>query len=372
MKRIAVLPALLATGVFAGVCAYTVPRGVEAEALLAIADDPAAIADRALDGRFDSAVAAHDIDEALRADDADLAQSVVALARSRNVRLDDAEVKKVDAAVAEAASTRRAMESFALGFVSGEPKDMAGFAGTAIGDLMVIGDIRDAAREGAKLAAGEQADELVLGLAGVGLAITAGTYASMGAAAPARVGISLAKAARKAGRLGGGLADNVGGTLRRTVDWAQLKTALVGASIAEPSAAIRGARAAVKLERAGNLLHLARDVGRVQGKAGTQAALDALKLAESPREMSRIARLAETAGNRTRAILKIAGRGAIALSLASVDLMLWIVWAALTAFGFVCSLKSAVERVALRAIHRGKARRLAAQQRRFAALTSRG
>ena len=42
------------------------------------------------------------------------------------------------------------------------------------------------------------ADELVLGLACVGLAITAGTYATLGATAPARVGLSVAKAARKA------------------------------------------------------------------------------------------------------------------------------------------------------------------------------
>ena len=67
---------------------------------------------------------------------------------------------------------------------------------------------------------------------------------------------------------------------------------------------MRAAREAVKVEKAGGLVRLVRDVGRVQGKAGTQAALDGLKLAEGPREMSRIARLAEKKGSKTRAILK--------------------------------------------------------------------
>ena len=83
---------------------------------------------------------------------------------------------------------------------------MSGLAGTAVGDLFVFGDIRDALREGARLATGREADELILGLACVGLAVTAGTYATVGAAAPVRAGITVVKAARKTGRIGGALA----------------------------------------------------------------------------------------------------------------------------------------------------------------------
>ena len=67
-----------------------------------------------------------------------------------------------------------------------EPDDVVGLAGTVLGDLFVFGDIRDALREGGRYVSGQQADELLLGLACVGIAITAGTYASLGAAAPAR------------------------------------------------------------------------------------------------------------------------------------------------------------------------------------------
>ena len=139
-----------------------------------------------------------------------------------------------------------------------------------------------------------------------------------------------------------------------------------GASITEPAAAIRGIREAVKVERAGGLVQLAREVGRVQSKAGTQAALEGLKIAETPREMARVAKLAEKEGGKTRAILKTVGRGAIALTLATFDLGMWILGALFTAFAFVSSLKSATELGTQRVLNWRKNVR----RRRFAAMTT--
>jgi hypothetical protein len=367
IRRARLVPVLLIAALLAAGASYVVPRGLEAQHLLSIEDDPVAIAQRALDEKFNADVAQREIEAALAAKDADLAQSFVDLANERQVALDPALTEKVKAAVAEENSTQHAMQSFAMGLVTGEPDDASGLAGTALGDLFVFGDIRDAVREGSRLAAGEKADELVLGLAAVGLAITAGTYMSAGVAAPARVGLSLAKAARKAGKLGGELAVYVGRALRGIVDWGALKRAATGFSVTEPAVAIRAAREAVKMEKAGGLVRLARDVGRVQGKAGTKAAFDALKVAETPREMGRIAKLAEKEGGKTRAILKVVGRGAIALSIAAFDLGAWILGALFTLFAFVSSLKSATERMTLRALRRRKERRL----RRLEALTAR-
>lgn len=372
MRRPAIAPMLLAAAVLAALACYVVPRGIEARSLLLIEDDPARIADHALDGTFDRARAESEIQTALAAGDSDLAKSFAELAEERKVALDPALGEMVKTAAAEAASTQHAAESFAMGLVTGEPKDMPGLAGTALGDLFVIGDIRDAVVQGAHWARGEPVDELVLGLAAVGIAITAGTYATMGAAAPARVGLSVAKVARKTARLSDGLASYIGRTLRSAVDWGRLRTVAASASITEPALAIRGVREAVKVERAGGLVHLARDVGRVQAKAGTQAALDGLKIAEGPREMSRVAALAEKKGGKTRAILKTVGRGAIALTVAAFDLGIWILGALLTVLAFVSSLKAATERATLRVIRWRKERRRLREQRRLAALTMRG
>ncbi len=361
-RRTRLAPALLACALLAGGAIYAVPRGFEAQHLLAIEDDPALIADRALDQKFNATVAAQEIDAALAADDPDLARSFVELSKDRGVAIDARRIEKVEAAVAQANSTQAAVESFAQGLVTGEPKDATGLAGTVAGDLFVFGDIRDALREGSRWAQGEDVDQLVLGLAAVGLAITAATYATSGVAAPARIGVSVAKVARKTGRLSANLTESIGRSLRAVVDWPKLRAALFSFSATEPALAIRAAREAVKVEKAGGLMRLVGDVGVVQSKAGTKAALDGLKIAQSPAEVSRLARLAEKAGGKTRAILKVAGRGAIMLTFAVIDLALWIAGALLTVFGFVTSLKSTTERVTQRVIDRRKRRRLARAQ----------
>jgi hypothetical protein len=91
-------------------------------------------------------------------------------------------------------------------------------------------------------------------------------------------------------------------------------------------------------------VRLVGDVGRVQTRAGTQAALDGLKLAEGPRDMARVARLAAAKGGKTRAVLKLAGRGAIVLTVGAFNLANWMLWALVTAFGLVSALKRMTER----------------------------
>jgi hypothetical protein len=353
----------LALALLCAIAALAVaPRAFEAKFLLGAQDDPVALADHAVAHAFDAEVAAREITAALAADDPDLAQSFLELARERGVPVDPALAEKVELANAATATAARSLQNFARGLISGEPDDMSSLAGTALGDLFVFGDVRDAVREGSRLAAGEQADELILGLACVGLVITAGTYATVGIAAPARVGMTVLKAARKTGRIGSQMAGWIGRSAREVVDWTTLRRTVGEAGIAAPVVAVRAAREAVKVEKARELVHLVGDVGRVQAKAGTQAALEGLKLAETPQEMSKLARLAAAKGGKTRAILKLAGRAAIVLAMGTFDLALWIFWAIVTAFGFVSSLKRMAERITERHCARRRLRR--ARERR--------
>lgn len=350
---LAILAAALAAAAW-----LAVPRAIDAAALLAHQDDPAALADRQVARILTEAVVAREIEAALAADDADLARSFVELARAHQMHVDPALAARVTKAVERATSPSRTAENFAKGFVTGEPHDPSGLAGTALGDLFVFGDVRDAVREGVRFASGEEADHLILGLACVGLAVTAGTYASLGGAAPLRAGLTVAKAARKTGRLAGNTAGWLGHSMRQVVDARSLGT-IAGASITQPAVAIRAAREAVKLDRAGSLVGAVRNIGRVQSKAGSKAAFDGLRIARGPKDMARIARLAEKKRGKTRAILKLLGRGAIVLAAGSWQLLSWIVWAIMTVFGFVLSTKGAVERYTLRRLRR---RRAALQQ----------
>jgi hypothetical protein len=315
----------------AAACAVTaaavVSGGLTARAqFAATAADPVKIADQALDRSFDRVVAEREIRASLAADDVDLAQSFVALAADRAVPIDPSLTDAVDAASAQHGTVTNTAGRFVRGLWTGEPTDLASLAGTAAGDLFVFGDIRDATREGARYLTGQKYDPWILGLAGVGIGITAATYASLGAGAPERVGLSVIKAAKRTGRL-------------------------------NPVLAVRAAREAVKVESAGGLVELAENTGRIESKAGAQAALDGLAVAEEPADVSRLARLSAAKGGKTRAIVKLLGRGAIILTASALDLTLWIFWAALALFGFCSSCKAAVERATLRHLQRRKLRR---------------
>jgi len=246
--------------------AFCLPRGLDAGSQLAIQDDAPAIADRALGETVNRACAIDEIEAALAVPDPELAKSFVDLATDRDIELPLEVRQRVAVAVEQAESAAAAARSFAHGLIVGDPGDGAGVAGMLLGDLFVFGDIRDAIREGGRYVTGAKADELVLGLACLGLAITAGTYATLGAAGPARLGVSAVKAARKSGMMGARLADWSGRTLREAIDWPALQRASL--SLSTPAVAVRTAREAVKVEKASGLVKLAGDVGRIQARSG--------------------------------------------------------------------------------------------------------
>jgi len=353
-----ILPIILACA--CAIAAFNVvPRGVEAEQLLYAQDDPVLLTDHQLARVFNAELAAREIEAALALDDVELAQSFLDLAGDRNVTVDPALVAKVEAASSTLATTRRAATRFGRGLIVGEADSMVGLAGTAVADLFVIGDVRDAVREGSRLAKGEEADELILGLACVGLVVTAGTYASLGVGTPARIGVSIVKAASKAGRISAQMAGWLTRSVREAVDWTKLGSAMRAASLTEPKVAVQAAREAVKVEKTGALMRAIGDVGKVQSKAGTHAALDALKIAQGPRELSRMARLAEAKGTRMRAILKTLGRGAILLTTSAFTLFSWLFTAVMAVWGFFAAVKRTTERATERYCARRRARRAA-------------
>jgi hypothetical protein len=363
MKRSRLDWALTGLAVSAVACAVAWPRAREAGAILAAQDDPAALSDAQINSalRNNQSPVAENIEAALAANDADLANSFIDLARAKNIPVTDELSGRVRDAVAEAGSTSHFAKGFASGFVTGNADDVASMSGTVAGDLFVFGDIRDVLREGKHLAMGEDTDRLVLGLAAAGLAVTAATYVSVGGAAPVRAGLTLVKDARKVGRLGEGLTLWAGRSARDLVDTPVLENAVESASVLRPGDSVRAIKAAFRPEQAAGLVRLAKDVGRVGEKAGARGALDTLKLAEGPEDVARAARLAESKGGQTRAILKMLGRGALLLAAGAFDLTLWVFGALMALFGFLASIKATTERMTQSWLDRKKRRRLQRQ-----------
>jgi hypothetical protein len=363
MKRWRIGSALAGTAVCAIACALLWPHARDAGVILAAQDDPVVLSDIGINSalRNNQAIVTENIEAALATNDSDLAGSFVDLAKAKNISVDDGLMLRVSEAVAEANSPAHVAKRFAAGLVTGNADDVASLSGTVAGDLFVFGDIRDVVREGKHLAMGEDTDRLVLGLAAAGLAVTAATYVSVGGVAPVRAGLTLVKDARKVGRLGEGLTEWAGRSAREMVDAPVLENAVASGSAMQPGQTINAIRAAFHAEKAGGLVRLAKDVGRVSEKVGMRGALDTLKVAEGPEDVARAARLAESRGGQTRAILKVLGRGALLLAAGAFDLSLWILGALLALFGLLSSIKATTERLTQSWLLRKKAGQLRKQ-----------
>jgi hypothetical protein len=360
-------------------CALLWPHARDAGAILAAQDDPAELSDILTNSALRNSpdLVAQNVEAALAAGDADLANSFVELAAAKNIPLPEDLFRRVTEAVRQENSASHFARRFATGLVTGTADDVASLSGTVTGDLFVFGDIRDVVREGKHLAMGEDTDHLILGLATAGLAVTAATYVSLGGAVPVRAGLTLVKDARKVGRLGEGLTQWAGRSARGVIDAPMLQQAVASGSVMRPGETISAIKAAFRAEKAGGLVRLAKDVGRVGEKAGTKGALDALRIAEGPKDVARAARLAESKGGQTRAILKLLGRGALLLAAGAFNLTLWVFWALLALFGFVSSIKATTERLTMSYLARKKATRLrkqmaAASRPAMAAAAARG
>ncbi len=363
MQRRRISSALTSVVLCAVLSAALWPHARHAGAVLTAQNDPAELSEVQVNSvlRKNQAIVAQNIEDALISRDADLANSFVVLAREKNIPLSDDLAQRVASAVAEENSSAHFAKRFATGLVTGDADDVGSLSGTVAGDLFVFGDIRDMLRESKHLVMGEATDRLVMGLAAAGLAVTAVTYATAGEAAPVRAGLTLVKDARKVGRLGDGLAEWTGRTARDIVDAPALEEAVASGSVLQPRQTASAISAAFRAEKAGGLVRLAKDVGRITERSGTRGALDSLKLAEGPKDVTRAARLAEAKGGETRAILKILGRGALLLASGAFDLALWLFGALFALFGLLSSIKATTERATQAYLDHKKARRLRRQ-----------
>ena len=363
MKRRRIGLALAAMMVSGAALAAVWPHAREAGAILAAQDDPAELSDLQVNSalRNNQNIVAGQIEAALAAHDTGLASSFVDLAKAKDISLPEDLVQRVNEAIAEDSTTSHFVRRFATGLVTGNADDAGSLSGTVAGDLFVFGDIRDVVRESKHLVMGEDTDRLVLGLATAGLAVTAATYVSMGGVAPLRAGLTLVKDARKVGRLGEGLTEWAGRSAREVVDTSMLGDAVSSAAVTRPTQTVSAITAAFRAEKAGGLVRLAKDVGRVSEKAGARGALDTLKIAEGPEDVARAARLAEASGGKTRAILKLLGRGALLLAAGAFNLSWWVFGALFALFSLLASIKATTERVTQSVIDHGKRRRLRRQ-----------
>lgn len=114
---------------------------------------------------------------------------------------------------------KKSVSGFSSGFLSGKGENTSAISGAIISDLTVIGDARDLYQQYQLYNNGENVNQLVVGLAGAGIGLTAATYGTAGTTLTAKAGTSVFKLAAKTGRLTKGFSTELLRMSKNVFDW---------------------------------------------------------------------------------------------------------------------------------------------------------
>ncbi len=241
--------------------------------------------------------------------------------------------------------------SFFEGFLTGEGSDTAGFMGAITSDLTVVGDVRDISREGAKLVAGEDYSELILGLSVVGVAATGATVATGGGALPVKIGVSLMKIAKRTGALTTAFTRELGGIIRAAVNFPQLRKILNTASLSDNATTRRAISAYASKVDFSRLTPVLDNMTTLQRNAGPAESVRLLARVETSNDLRRVAQMSGELGVKTRGIMTLTGKTSLRAFKTFTNLMLWVlqwIWAigtAIVALIFGAGTRRVVRRV---------------------------
>lgn len=314
--------ALLLAAALLAATSPVLPRGWQAATVVLAKPDEAAIASYRL-GDLSPDDYATAIDKALAANDADLADSLRALAAREGVSLPEAVTRRVDAALADAGS--RMAEDAWQGFLSGHADSEPALAGALAADLTGYGDIRDLYNEAGKYVSGAEIDTTTVALAAVGLTLTVVTVFSLGATAPEKAGVSVVKVVNRMRRLSKPLRRQVFTLAREAVDADALKTFSKSLGSFDYRAVRAAAGRIVRPAPAAKLRQLGADVATLGENAGYRGTLQALAKADDAAELGRMARLSKSFGKATRGALVLLGDAALTVAMIAGTIFSWTV-----------------------------------------------
>lgn len=202
--------------------------------------------------------------------------------------------------------TKRQVGRFADGFLDGSAESAAGVAGAITADFTVVGDVRDLNEQYDRYQRGQDVNELIVTLAGVGVGLTAATVASAGTAAPAKSGVSALKLAGRSGKLTPKLQSLLLRQGQAVFDYQGFMRAL-GAE----RSLVRIQRAAVNAynpRAVDTLAATARQVNSVRESTSLLDTINLLRYVESADDLRRLQRVSRQYGTQTKGILKLVGK----------------------------------------------------------------
>lgn len=309
---------------------------------------------------------AAEITVALDAGDASLARSLAALAASRKVAIPEEVTGRI--ASLPAIDLGATLGAGWNCVVNGDFDSEAGFACVVATDMTGVGDVRDLVGEGGKFIAGQPVDYFTLGIASVGLGLTVATYSSLGSTLPLRVGSSFVKAMHRVGKLPPRLTAQIVRALERGINRPALEETIALATSMRLGELGRPLSRIFNPQSVRLVSNLAEDFGTIGRAGGVRAMKLSVEAADSAGDVRRLARVAETYGDRFVGVMKLVGRGALRLGHLLFTIVGWLVGAALWVWSMLAFILDAI--TGTDRFFRRRARRL--RTRRHAARLQRG
>jgi hypothetical protein len=285
-----------------------------------------------------------EIRTALDGGDGDLARSLQVLAGERQVAIAPELAQRI--ASLPAVDIGNVLRQGWACVAQGDFDSEGGFACVVATDLTGVGDVRDLIGQGGNYLTGQPVNYFTLGVASVGLALTATTIASVGGSLPLRAGASFIKGMSKLGKIPPRLAVEMGGALARSIDKAALAETVdlarefrIG-EMQKPLARLFNPKAAAVIT------DLATDFGTIGKVGGVRAMKLSMETADSARDVKVLARTAERYQGGYLGVMKLVGRGVLRLGDLLLTLSGWLVGAALWLLGFAWFMLKTTSRTA--------------------------
>jgi hypothetical protein len=271
------------------------------------------------------------IRNALARDDVAEAEMYVDIAAFLNVSLAPDIQKKIKETMSFENTILRTSAEYGTAFLTGQGETTAGLAGALTSDVSVIGDIRDITVEGSKYVAGADYDQIVLGLAIVGLVATPTSDAG---GAVAKADISLLKIAKRTNKLPPEFTRLLSDQLTRAIDYSALKTILSTAKLTDLIAAQETMTAFARTVKTAPLQPMLTKLSILQSALGPAETLRILKFATTTANLNEVTAMTERVGKKSRGIMELTGITALhgfKTSTAVIDTIkanapAWIAW----------------------------------------------
>jgi hypothetical protein len=208
------------------------------------------------------------------------------------------------------------------GALTGRADTPTAFAAAMAADLTVVGDARDLSFEIARY---PDQDNLTMFLAAAGIAMTANTVLTQGAALPVKGGISVLKAARKLNKLPKSLEEDMVKVARRSVDEDVLAAIRRRAGDFDVKGAIRDGSKLLRPDAIKAIEEAAGAVSTVATKQGYRATMQTLENAGEMSDLPKLGAAAEKLGPKYRGTLVLRKGAQLSLKITAILLkMIWI------------------------------------------------